>query len=190
MKFEYVAVGRSFLTQEYRLSALQEYAEMVIYALVAFSLPFFLGHEQLLVGSTVNCALVLAALNLRGRMLLPVIILPSLGAYAAGYVFGTASSALLWMVPFIWIGNAAFVFIIKELSLSRKRGRAESLAIGAAAKASFLFLSAFALYSIGLVPASFLAAMGILQLATAFAGGTAALVLQEAKKRLPEGCVS
>jgi len=187
MKFEYARISASLFQQEYSLPRIQEYVEMMVYATISFSLPFLLGHEQLLVGAVVNCALVLAALNLKGARLLPVIILPSIGAYLAGLIFGVASSALLCMLPFIWIGNAVLVLSIKYFVLDKKTHRVAALGIGAAAKAAFLFLSAFALLSFGMVPAAFLTAMGIFQIATALLGGSAALVLQEGKRRLVAG---
>jgi hypothetical protein len=183
MDFGYARIQDSVFRQEYSLSRMQEYAEMLIYATISFSLPFLLGHAQLFVGSVVNCALVLAALNLRGARLLPVIILPSIGAYLAGLIFGAASSALLAMLPFIWLGNAVLVLTVKYLVLDKKANRLAALGIGATAKAAFLFLAALALLSLSLVPAAFLAAMGIFQLATALSGGAAALALQEGKKR-------
>jgi len=183
MKFEYARISDSLFRQEYSLPHLQEYAEMAIYATIAFSLPFLLGHEQLLVGAAVNCALVLAALNLKGARLLPVIILPSIGAYLAGLVFGVASTALLYMLPFIWAGNALLVISIKYFVLNKKTNRIAALCIGATAKAAFLFLAAFALLSFGMVPVVFLTAMGVFQLATALVGGAAALAIQEGKKK-------
>ena len=183
MKFEYARISGSLFQQEYSFSRAQEYVEMAIYSAIAFSLPFIFGHEQLLVGSVVNCALVLAALNLKGARLLPVIILPSIGAYLAGLIFGVASPALLYMIPFIWMGNALLVLCIKYLVFDKKTNRVAALGIGAAAKAAFLFLSALALLTFGMVPAAFLAAMGIFQLATALLGGSAALALQAGKKR-------
>lgn len=59
MELDYTFIPVSFFKQEYKLSQVQEYAEMIVYAVVAFSLPFLLGHQQLLVGSVVNCALCL-----------------------------------------------------------------------------------------------------------------------------------
>jgi hypothetical protein len=182
MEFDYTFVPVSLFEQEYPLSDLQEYAEMAIYATIAFALPFLLGGQQLLVGSVVNCVLVLAALNIRGKKLLPVILLPSVAAYAAGMIFGVASSALLIMIPFIWVGNSILVFSMKKLTLSMKKNRILSLGIGAATKSAFLFLAAFILFSFGLVPALFLTAMGVVQLGTALIGGATALVLQEGKK--------
>jgi hypothetical protein len=187
MKSNFASISSSLFQQEYSLSRIQEYAETFLYAAVAFSLPFVIGHEQLLVGSAVNCALVLAALNLRGARLLPIIILPSIGAFLAGMVFGAASSALFYMVPFIWAGNAILVICIKYIVLDRKASRLYALGIGAAAKSSFLFIAAFALLSFGMVPSAFLTAMGVFQLATVLAGGAAALCLQEAKKRIIDG---
>ena len=183
MKFEYARISDSLFQQDYSLPRVQEYIEMMLYATISFSLPFLLGHEQLLVGSVVNCALVLAALNLKGARLLPVIILPSIGAYLAGLIFGAASSALLYMLPFIWLGNAVLVLCIKYFVLDKKTNRIAALGIGATAKAAFLFLSALALLSFSMVPAAFLAAMGIFQLMTAAMGGAAALALQVGKKK-------
>ncbi len=183
MEFDYDFIPVSFFRQEYSLTQVQEYAEMFLYATISFAIPFVLGQPQLLVGSVVNCALVLAAFNLKGNRLLPVIILPSVGAYAAGAIFGVASSALLTMIPFIWAGNLILVFSMKKLTLAMKQNRLLSLGIGAGAKAGFLFLSAFVLFSVGLVPVAFLTAMGILQLTTALIGGASALIIQEGKKR-------
>jgi hypothetical protein len=118
--------------------------------------------------------------------LLPVIILPSIGAYLAGMIFGEGS-ALLYLIPFIWVGNAILVFGMKELVLARGKNRLLALGAASVAKAAFLFLSASALFSFGIVPAAFLTAMGVFQLATAATGGAAALVLQEGKKRLLAG---
>lgn len=203
MKFAYAQISDSLFRQEYSLSRAQEYIEMLLYATISFSLPFLLGHEQLLVGAVVNCALVLAALNLKGARLLPVIILPSIGAYLAGLIFGAASTALLCMLPLIWVGNAILVLCIKYFVLGdanpagfasadkalqsfvfdKKTNRIAALGIGATAKAAFLFIAAFALLSFSMVPAVFLTAMGIFQLMTAAMGGAAALALQAGKKR-------
>jgi len=182
-KYEFPFLPVSFYKQEYELTEIRENIEMFLYGVISVSLPFVLGHPQFLVGSAVNCALVLAAFNLKGKRLLPLIVLPAIGAYLAGYLFGTATSALLYLIPFIWVGNAILVYSIKEWVLNKKMNRVAALVGGSIAKAAFLFTVAFILYSLALIPAAFLTAMGILQLTTALAGGAAALVLQEGKKR-------
>jgi hypothetical protein len=182
MKMEYSYISDSLFKQEYTLSHAQEYAEMILYSVVAFSLPFILGNEQLVVGSVVNCALVLAALNLRGARLLPVILLPSVGALLAGMLFGSLSASLIYMLPFIWLGNAILVFAVKELVLSGKKNRLAALTAGSLTKTALLSAASLALFFLGVVPAQFIAAFGILQLATALCGGTAAMGVQEVKR--------
>lgn len=182
-KYDFPFIPESFFRQEYTLSRVRENAEMFLYAIVATGIPFIFGHQQLLVGAVVNAMLVMAALNLTGRRLLPIIILPSVGAYIAGMIFGASSSALLYMIPAIWAGNALLVFGIKELVIAKGKNRLLSLGAASLVKSAFLFLVAFALYSFSLVPVAFLTAMGVFQLITALSGGAAALMLQEVKKR-------
>jgi hypothetical protein len=168
---------------DYALSLGRENVELVLYTVVSFFIPFLLTQPQLFVGSLVNCALVLAALNLRGRQLLPMVLLPSLGVLAGGFVFGASTGALIFMVPFIWLGNAVLVLGIKEICLARKNNFALALGESAVAKSALLFVAAFALLHFGLVPAAFLTAMGIFQLYTALIGGAAAFAVQAVKKR-------
>jgi hypothetical protein len=174
----------------YRLANLQDYAmgnvyenvEMVVYALVCFFTPFFIGHPQVFVGIVVNAALVTAALNLKGYKLLPVIILPSLGVLSRGILFGLFSKFLLYMIPFIWIGNTILVVSFKHFKLEKKYSYWLALGIGALLKGGFLFFSALALYKLGVVPVIFLTAMGVIQVTTALLGGAAAFGVHYGKK--------
>lgn len=187
MGFDYASFKEMVFWQDYRLSKLMEYAEASLYSLLAFSLPFAMGHSQILIGSAVNCVLVLAALNLRGFMLLPVVVLPSVGLMASGMVFGNLSHSLVYMLPFIWAANSAFVFMVKKSAWERAGGGFKMLPMAfkpAAVKAAFLFAVAFALFQLGLVPQVFLAAFGINQFITAAIGAAAAIKLHEAKKFL------
>ena len=169
--------------QDYKFGFLRENIEMVVYSFVCFFVPFFIGHPQWIVGIVVNASLVLAALNLRSYKLLPVIILPSLAVLSRGLIFGPFTIFLVYMIPFIWIGNFILVFAIKKLALNKKINKFVSLGIGAIAKALFLFIITFSLVKIGFLPAVFLTAMGIMQLYTAIAGGLLALGVHRIKKR-------
>ncbi len=170
--------------QEYELSRIREFAETSVYAVIAFTLPLFLGKEQLIVGSVVNALLFLAALNIRGIKTLPIIMFPSLGAFSAGLIFGPMSTALLYMIPFIWIGNSIIVFGTKYLNLKKKLNYAASVVSVATAKSVFLFATAFILFSFNAVPQAFLTSMGILQLVTALSGGALAYLIQYAKRKI------
>lgn len=168
--------------QEYSLSNIYQYFEMVFYSAVCFSVPLIMGHQQLVVGTIVNALLITAALNLKGYKLLPVIIAPSLGAVSAGLLFGNLTMFLVYLVPFIWIGNAILVFSFKHFKLHLKKNYLLTLILGAGLKSGFLFLSALLLYKLGIIPIIFLTAMGIMQLTTAVMGGIAAYGIQSAKR--------
>ncbi len=73
--------------------------------------------NQLVVGIAVNFLLASSALFLTFRKTLPVILIPSLAALASGFVFGGFSVFLAYLVPFIWLGNAAYVYAIKALKV-------------------------------------------------------------------------
>jgi len=122
--------------------------------------------NQLLVGTIVNFLLAYCALTVAGSKLklLPLIIVPSIGAYVSGLVFGAQSAALLYFIAPIWVANAAYILLIKG----------KGVMFSSIAKASILFASAGTLVFSGFVPAAFLLAMGPVQLATALAGGYAA----------------
>lgn len=141
------------------------------YAFVAFFVPFMLGHPQILVGVIVNTALILSAIYLDAKAAWPVIILPSLGVLSRGIIFGPFSIYLVYIIPFIWIGNFLIVYLVKYFYLRRKVNYPTSLGISAAVKACFLFSSAFVLVKLGIIPVLFLTAMGIMQLTTALGGG-------------------
>ncbi len=170
--------------QDYKFGFLQENIEMIVYSVVCFFVPFFIGHPQIVVGIIVNTSLVLAALNLKSYKLLPVVMLPSLAILSRGIIFGPFTIFLVYMIPFIWIGNSILVWAIKEFNLNRKMNRFVSLAIGAGLKTLFLFSAAFIMVKIGFLPAVFLTVMGIMQLYTAVAGGLLAFGVHGVKKRV------
>ena len=170
--------------QDYALSHAYENIEMVVYSVICFFIPLLMGHPQILVGVVVNAALVVAALNLKGYKLLPVILLPSLGVLSRGVIFGPFSVFLVYMIPFIWIGNAILVISFKHFKLGKKYNYWHTLVIGTILKSGFLFLSAFVLYKFGVLPVVFLIAMGVLQVFTAIGGGIMAYGIHYGKKYL------
>lgn len=170
--------------QDYKLEYRQELFEIMLYTVVSFFLPFFVGHPQIVVGVLVNSLLITSALNVKGAKLLPVIIAPTLGALSRGVLFGPFTVFLLYMIPFIWVGNSILVFAFKWLNLDKKVNKWVTLVIGSAVKAGFLFGIAYLLVSLNVLPIMFLTAMGLFQWYTAILGGILALGFQSAKKKL------
>jgi hypothetical protein len=177
----YEYVKNLYYNSIFNLTAIEENIHLFIYSFAAFFVPFMLGHPQILVGCIVNCALILGATYLKGHKLVPVIILPSIGVLTAGIIFGTFTPFLVIMVPFIWIGNAAYAYGYKALH-SKTKSYLLSVFVSSLAKAGLLFGAAFALVSMNLLPAMFLTAMGWLQLTTALIGGAAAIGVIKARE--------
>ena len=170
--------------QIYELSNKQQFIEMLIYSAVCFFLPLFIGYPQIVVGITVNALLIMSALNMQNYKLLPVIILPSLGALSRGILFGPFTIYLVYMIPFIWLGNFILVYLFKSLYLNKKINYFFTLLISAGAKSLFLFLAAFVLFKLNIIPVIFLTAMGIMQFVTAFSAGFFAFGVSKVQKKI------
>lgn len=170
--------------QDYILSNYWELVETVVYSLVVFLVPFFIGHSQYLTGIIVNMALVLAAFNIRNEKLLPIIMLPSIAVFARGLIFGPFTMYIVYVMPFIWLGNFLLVYMVKRLSVSSKLNSFVSLGAGAIIKSAFIFAGAYLMFSIGIIPQQLLIPMGIIQLVTAAIGGSLAIGTQRLKKQL------
>ncbi len=149
-------------------SFLHQMMEMFILAGVSFFLPVFLQHPQLLIGAAVNALLIRGAFSLKGYRILPVIVMPSLGAVTAGILFGSLTKFLIYFIPLIWIGNALLVHLVK---VGMKKNYLRVLTSAAFIKSSFLGVAALALYSLEIVPGVFLGVMSYWQFLTAFLGG-------------------
>ncbi|MGC9310922.1 MAG: hypothetical protein ACP5E4_04350 [Candidatus Aenigmatarchaeota archaeon] len=145
--------------------------EVGLYSSAALLMPLLLFQSQFLLGTVVNAMLISGALYLKGKEMLPLIILPSIGTLAKGVLFGPLTVNLIYMLPFIWMGNAVLIYSIKGLHLKKGFNLPKSAALASIFKSGLLFASAFALFSAGFVPPAFLTAFGIMQFVTAFSAG-------------------
>ncbi len=139
-----------------------------VYSL-SFFVPFALGHPQWLVGTIVNVCLFLGAVYLPKRYFIALAVLPSLGVLARGLVFGPLTMFLVYFLPFIWLGNLILILVAK--GLFSRFGYMFSAVSACILKFLFLFIIANIYFKFDVVPAIFLQAMGLNQLATALAGG-------------------
>ncbi len=152
-------------------SKTKDLLEIGSYSMIAFLTPLFLFQSQFLLGAIVNSMLITGALYTKGKNLLPLIFLPSLGVLAKGVLFGPLTIYLFFMLPFIWVGNAILIFSVKKFYLKDKKHYLVGAVYGSIFKATFLAASAFTLYNLGFVPVAFLTAFGIIQFVTAFSAG-------------------
>ena len=153
--------------REYSFDAHRDFIQLIVFSFLAFAIPFLFSHPQALTGVIVNSFLVLAALCMKGKNVLPVILLPSLGALANGLLFGPLTIFLVYLIPFIWIGNFLLVYGIKSMMGS---GYWSAGIVSSLVKAGAIFLPAYGLFLAGVIPEALLIPMGALQLGTALAG--------------------
>ncbi|MFH1714170.1 MAG: hypothetical protein ABH831_01065 [Candidatus Nealsonbacteria bacterium] len=142
---------------------------------LSFSIPFFVGHPQWLVGAIVNASLFLAAIFLPKKFILPLIILPSLGVLSRGIIFGPLSMFLVYLLPFIWLANLIMILTFKKLL--PHLNYLFSVILAATAKFIFLFIIANVYFELSIVPKIFLQLMGVNQFLTALAGGIISLII-------------
>jgi hypothetical protein len=183
MEYEYIR--KLYYNSIYDLKNIEENIQMVLLSCVGFFLPFVLGHPQILVGVIVNAMLIVGATYMKGHKMLPLILLPSLGVLTAGVLFGTYTTFLLYLIPFIWIGNAIYVYVYKHVSFGGYDWKNNFLGVGVASilKAGFLFGATFLLVQLAVVPSVFLTAMGLLQIVTALIGGILAVGIIKTREK-------
>lgn len=175
-------LGITMITAKIKDDRLKGVGEFTLFSMLSFFVPFLLSN-QILVGIAVNTSLIGGAMYMKGRNLLPVIILPSLGLLARGIIFGPITLYLLYMLPFIWIGNAVLILSLKLFHLKMKKSYLSAALAGSVLKTALLFSSAFILYSLGIIPAGLLAAMGIMQLITAVSASVAFLPAKKMREK-------
>jgi hypothetical protein len=150
----------------YKFNYARENIDVVINSVIAFFVPFLIGYPQLVVGIIINFMLIRSAYYSSLKKTLPVIILPSLAVFFRGMMFGNLTSQLLYLVPFIILGNFTLVFLSKQYFKNNKNILTNSLK-GIIVKVAIIFAGTILVYALGLVPIFFLQTMASLQIVTA-----------------------
>ena len=140
------------------------------------------SNSQIIVGSIVNTALIMAGLNLKGwRKLVLIATLPSLSAVGSGYIFGNLTKATLFMIPGIWLGNFSLIVLMKYLYANKNINYILSAVISIIVKVAFIFgvLNIWMAFSVlpsqGAVANTLRNTMGLTQLITASIGALISL---------------
>lgn len=170
--------------------------------LLALLVPTFLGqliknifgtqsvitqNSQLIVGSIVNTALIISAINLKGwKKILGVVTMPSISTMLSGYVFKSASVYMVYMIPAIWIGNFVLVYAYKLVMLSKEKNYFLAGITGIITKVlviagGFMLLKAFNIFPAKLVT-TLQTAMTTTQLITASIGMIIAFAIYKLEK--------
>lgn len=177
--------------------------QTILIFLIALLVPTFFGgilskifgstsvistNSQLIVGTIVNAALVVSAINLKGwAKILGVVTMPSISTILSGYVFGTASEYMVYMIPAIWIGNFALIYSYKFLMLGKNKHYFLAGIVGIIVKVAIIFALFNLINLFGVFPEKLVEnlrnAMGMTQLITATLGIIVAFVIYKLEKR-------
>ena len=177
--------------------------QTILIFLIALLVPTFLGgilskifgstsvistNSQLIVGTIVNIALVVSAINLKGwAKILGVVTMPSISTILSGYVFGTASVYMVYMIPAIWIGNFALIYSYKFLMLGKNKHYFLAGIVGIIVKVAIIFALFNLINLFGVFPEKLVDnlrnAMGMTQFITATLGVIAAFVIYKLEKK-------
>ncbi len=142
------------------------------------------SNSQIIVGSIVNTALIMAGLNLKGwRKLVLIATLPSLSAVGSGYIFGNLTKVTLFMIPGIWLGNFSLIMLMKYLYANKNINYAISAVISIAVKVALIFgvlniwMALSVLPNQGAVANTLRNTMGLTQLITASIGAIISVLI-------------
>ena len=183
-------------------SKITDIVQTILIFLIALLVPTFLGelitnvfgaqsviakNSQIIIGSIVNTALIMTVINLNGwAKILGVVTMPSISTILSGYVFGSASTYMVYMIPAIWIGNFILVYLYKLLLLDKKLNYFLAGIAGVLLKVAVIFLFFNVLNLFNVFPEKLVStlqnAMGLTQLITASIGVVVAFVIYKAEK--------
>ncbi|MBQ2835313.1 MAG: hypothetical protein IJE68_00530 [Clostridia bacterium] len=142
------------------------------------------SNSQIIVGSIVNTALIMAGLNLKGwRKLVLIATLPSLSAVGSGYIFGNLTKVTLFMIPGIWLGNFSLIMLMKYLYANKNINYAISAVISILVKVALIFgllniwMALSVLPNQGAVANTLRNTMGLTQLITASIGAIISVLI-------------
>jgi len=148
---------------------IKENKELFLYAVALFVMPLF-PLNQLVAGTIINALLIKTAITYKSKKVFLLSVIPSTAALAGGFLFSNLANQLLLMLPFIWLGNLAIMFLMKNLYLKKHKEFFYSALFSGTAKTILLFSAAALLLSQSLVPALFLTMFGVSQFITVEAG--------------------
>lgn len=179
-----------------QLSKIGEIIEIVCICLGVFAIPlvvpqllstifgatsFIASNSQYIVGSLVNALLILAGINTDGwKKVIGIVTLPSISALIGGLVLKASSIYTVYMIPAIWLGNFAIIYLYRYLFVKKNFNYILSSVIAIIAKCAAIYAGFNLLVLANIIPSGnkvftvLNAAMGLNQLVTATIGAVIA----------------
>lgn len=121
--------------------------------LIAGKTSFIATNSQYVVGSIVNIALILAGINIKGnKKIIGIITLPSISAICSGFIFKTASIYTVYMIPAIWLGNFALIYLYRKIFVEKKKNYILASVVAILVKVAIIFFGFNLLTWISVIP--------------------------------------
>lgn len=179
-----------------QLSRLGEIIQTICIYLGVFSIPLIVpqlltaifggtsiiaSNSQYIVGTLVNTLLILAGVNAKGlKNVIGIVTLPSISALLGGLVLKASSIYTVYMIPAIWVGNFAIIYLYRYLFVKKKLNYIVTSLIAIITKCAAIYAGFRLLVAANIIPGAskvFTAlnvAMGTNQLITATIGAVVA----------------
>jgi len=130
----------SFLEKaDWRFDKKAEQLHLVLISILAFLTPALMGYCQVVGVVGTGILLTFAAIGMRGRNIIPVILLPPLGLFFFARLFGIETGFSIEVIPILWIVNFVYVSSFKYLNYRINAGYWEA-GIGASLLQALILL--------------------------------------------------
>lgn len=150
----------------YPLSKKNEIVQIIVLSIFIFLVPMIIpqvlttvfginspiaSNSQYVVGTIVNTVLITVGLNVKGwKQIVGLITLPSISAMSSGLIFKTANIYSVYMIPAIWLGNFAFIYLYRKLAVQKNLNYILTSIISILTKASIIYLG-FRIFTIATI---------------------------------------
>ncbi len=146
-------------------------------------------YQQIIVGTIVNASLISVALYTKGGIkTIAMTTLPSLSTILGGVLFSNITLYSKLMIPAIWIGNFALIYIFKYLFVTKKVNYFATAIVGILLKAGIIYSGFLIMSSVVNIPEvaknTLSMSMGITQIITATLGSIVASISVYACKKI------
>ena len=137
-------------------------------------------YQQIIVGTIVNASLIAVALYTKGGIkTLAMTTLPSVSTILGGALFSNMTLYSRLMIPAIWLGNFAFIYLFKALYVNKKLNYIITAALAIIVKAGIIYSGFLIMSSLVAIPEmaknTLSTSMGVTQLITATLGSVVIL---------------
>ncbi len=154
----------------YEFNTLRQTIELVSIAIISFFTPFILNN-QIIVGTIINFLLFRSSFYLKLKKSIIISIIPSLAVYIHGKMFGVLTKQMIYLIPFIILGNISLIIISRRFFIRKNKHIVKSMIHASIIKLAIIFIGILIMYLLGIISIFFIKIMFIIQIITISSAG-------------------